>query len=125
MTHGLLSVPALAAHLGPGAQRIAADAVQYGYVAPLITAGMGGMRVEDIALEGLRRGISAIVYLETVAALKESMWKFRCQRTSARTRYRSTKRRWAVSGRSCQFAVSRNDVVADIHCTVSSKSRSA
>jgi Ser/Thr protein kinase RdoA (MazF antagonist) len=46
---------------------------QYAYVAPLITAGMGGMQVEDIAMEGLRRGVAAIDDLETVAALKGSL----------------------------------------------------
>ena len=45
----------------------------YGYVAPLITAGMGGMQVEDIAMEGLRRGVEALDDLETVAALKGSL----------------------------------------------------
>lgn len=45
----------------------------YGYVAPLITAGMGGMQVEDIAMEGLRRGVVALDDLETVAALKNSL----------------------------------------------------
>jgi Ser/Thr protein kinase RdoA (MazF antagonist) len=45
----------------------------YAYVAPLITAGMGGMQVEDIAMEGLRRGVEALDDLETVAALKGSM----------------------------------------------------
>jgi Ser/Thr protein kinase RdoA (MazF antagonist) len=45
----------------------------YGYVAPLITAGMGGMQVEDIATEGLRRGVAALDDLETVAALKSSL----------------------------------------------------
>ncbi|OIN78846.1 phosphotransferase [Mycobacterium malmoense] len=45
----------------------------YGYVAPLITAGMGGMQVEDIAAEGLRRGVEALDDLETIAALKGSM----------------------------------------------------
>ncbi len=45
----------------------------YGYVAPLITAGMGGMQVEDIAMEGLRRGVAALDDLETVAALKSSL----------------------------------------------------
>jgi hypothetical protein len=45
----------------------------YGYVAPLITAGMGGMQVEDIAMEGLRRGVAALDDLETVAALKGSI----------------------------------------------------
>ncbi|MGZ4510685.1 MAG: phosphotransferase [Mycobacterium sp.] len=45
----------------------------YAYVAPLITAGMGGMQVEDIAMEGLRRGVAALDDLETVAALKSSL----------------------------------------------------
>lgn len=45
----------------------------YAYVAPLITAGMGGMQVEDIAMEGLRRGVAALEDLETVAALKGSL----------------------------------------------------
>ena len=44
----------------------------YGYVAPLITAGMGGMQVEDIAMEGVRRGVAALDDLETIAALKGS-----------------------------------------------------
>jgi len=45
----------------------------YGYVAPLITAGMGGMQVEGIAMEGLRRGAAALDDLETVAALQSSL----------------------------------------------------
>lgn len=45
----------------------------YGYVAPLITAGMGGMQTDDIAIEGLRRGVAALDDLETIAALKSSM----------------------------------------------------
>ncbi len=45
----------------------------YAYVAPLITAGMGGMQVEDIAMEGLRRGVAALDDLETVAALKAAL----------------------------------------------------
>jgi hypothetical protein len=45
----------------------------YGYVAPLITAGMGGMQAEGIAMEGLRRGVAALDDLETVAALKSSL----------------------------------------------------
>ncbi len=45
----------------------------YAYVAPLITAGMGGMQVEDIAMEGLRRGVAALDDLDTVAALKSSL----------------------------------------------------
>lgn len=45
----------------------------YAYVAPLITAGMGGMQLEGIAMEGLRRGVAALDDLETVAALKSSL----------------------------------------------------
>lgn len=45
----------------------------YAYVAPLITAGMGGMQVEDIAMEGLRRGVAALDDLETISALKSSL----------------------------------------------------
>jgi Ser/Thr protein kinase RdoA (MazF antagonist) len=45
----------------------------YGYVAPLITAGMGGMQVEDIAMEGLRRAVVALDDLETITALKSSV----------------------------------------------------
>ncbi len=45
----------------------------YAYVAPLITAGMGGMQVEAIAMEGLRRGVEALDDLETVPALKSSL----------------------------------------------------
>lgn len=46
---------------------------QYAYVATLITAGMGGMQVEDIATEGLRRGVAALDDLDTVAALRNSL----------------------------------------------------
>jgi Phosphotransferase enzyme family len=45
----------------------------YAYVAPLITAGMGGMQVESIAMEGVKRGVAALTDLETVAALKQSL----------------------------------------------------
>ena len=45
----------------------------YAYVAPLITAGMGGMQDESIALEGVRRGVTALTDLETVAALRQSL----------------------------------------------------
>lgn len=45
----------------------------YAYVAPLITAGMGGMQADDIAMEGLRRGVAALEDLETVAALRASV----------------------------------------------------
>jgi hypothetical protein len=45
----------------------------YAYVAPLITAAMGGMQVESIAMEGVKRGVAALTDLETVAALKQSL----------------------------------------------------
>ena len=45
----------------------------YAYVAPLITAGMGGMQAEGIALEGLRRGVAALEDLDTVALLEKSL----------------------------------------------------
>ena len=45
----------------------------YAYVAALITAGMGGMQVENIAMEGLRRAVAALDDLETIAALKGSI----------------------------------------------------
>lgn len=45
----------------------------YAYVAPLITTGMGGMQLEDIAMEGLRRGVAALDDLETVDALQGSI----------------------------------------------------
>ncbi|WP_135453673.1 phosphotransferase [Mycobacterium sp. DL99] len=43
----------------------------YAYAAPVITAGLGGMQDEDIALEGARRGVAALADLETVAILKK------------------------------------------------------
>jgi hypothetical protein len=49
------------------------QAALYAYVAPLITTGMGGMQLEDIAMEGLRRGVAALDDLETVDALKGSL----------------------------------------------------
>jgi Ser/Thr protein kinase RdoA (MazF antagonist) len=49
------------------------QAALYAYVAPLITAGMGGMQVEDIAMEGVRRGVAALDDLDTIAALKSSL----------------------------------------------------
>jgi hypothetical protein len=69
---------ALAASGGPDLERDDLwlryrQSAQYAYVAPLITAGMGGMQVEDIAMEGLRRGVAALDDLETVAALKGSL----------------------------------------------------
>lgn len=48
-------------------------AALYAYVVPLITAGMGGMQVEGIALEGVRRGVAALEDLDTVAVLQKSL----------------------------------------------------
>ena len=45
----------------------------YAYAAPVITAGMGGMQAEGIALEGARRGVAALADLETVAILRKSL----------------------------------------------------
>ena len=45
----------------------------YAYIATLITAGMGGMQDENIALEGLGRAVSALEDLDTVYALKASL----------------------------------------------------
>jgi Phosphotransferase enzyme family len=45
----------------------------YAYVAPLITAGMGGMQEEGIAMEGLKRGVAALDDLDTVAQLKKAL----------------------------------------------------
>jgi len=45
----------------------------YAYVAPLITAGMGGMQIESIAMEGLRRGVAALDDLETVQLLQKAL----------------------------------------------------
>ena len=45
----------------------------YAYVAALVTAGMGGMQDEGIALEGLRRAVAALEDLDTVAVLKKSL----------------------------------------------------
>ena len=49
------------------------QAALYAYVATLITAGMGGMQDENIALEGLARAVSALDDLDTVYALKASL----------------------------------------------------
>ena len=49
------------------------QAALYAYVAALITAGLGGMQVEDIAMEGLRRAVAALDDLETIAALQNSL----------------------------------------------------
>ncbi len=48
-------------------------AALYAYVAPLITAGMGGMQAESIALEGVLRGVAALEDLDTVALLEKSL----------------------------------------------------
>jgi hypothetical protein len=45
----------------------------YPYVAALITAGMGGMQVEDIAMKGLARSLNALQDLDTVALLQRSL----------------------------------------------------
>ncbi|MBX7430802.1 ecdysteroid 22-kinase family protein [Mycobacterium sp. Y57] len=45
----------------------------YPYIATLITAGMGGMQVEDIALKGLERSLAALEDLDTVALLEKSL----------------------------------------------------
>ena len=45
----------------------------YAYVAALITAGMGGMQAEGIAMEGLRRAVAALEDLDTVALLEKSL----------------------------------------------------
>jgi hypothetical protein len=50
-------------------------AALYPYVAALITAGMGGMQVESIAVEGVRRGVAALEDLDTVACLQRSLEK--------------------------------------------------
>lgn len=49
------------------------QAATYTFVSPLTTAGLGGMQTEAISLEGLRRAVSAIEDLETVAVLEQSM----------------------------------------------------
>lgn len=46
------------------------QAVVHPYLSALSTAGLGGMQSEDIALEGLRRAVTALEELETVTALK-------------------------------------------------------
>jgi Phosphotransferase enzyme family len=48
-------------------------AAQYAYAAPVITAGMGGMQDDGIAMEGARRGVTALDDLETVAMLRRHL----------------------------------------------------
>jgi hypothetical protein len=43
------------------------------FVAALITAGMGGMQAEGIAIEGLRRSVAALGDLGTVSLLKAAL----------------------------------------------------
>lgn len=45
----------------------------YPYVAALITAGIGGMQVEDIAMKGVERSLAALQDLDTVALLEKSL----------------------------------------------------
>ena len=45
----------------------------YAYVASSITAGMGGMQAEDIAVEGVRRAVAALDDLDTIALLEKSL----------------------------------------------------
>lgn len=47
------------------------QAAAYTYVAATITAGLGGMQTEDIALAGLRLAVAALADLETAAALRK------------------------------------------------------
>lgn len=49
------------------------QAAAYAYVAPLATAGLGGMQAENIALEGLRSAVAALNDLDTVDALREAL----------------------------------------------------
>ena len=42
------------------------------YLSALTTAGLGGLQDDGIALEGLRRAVTALDELETVAALRNS-----------------------------------------------------
>lgn len=49
------------------------QAALYAYVAALITAGMGGMQDDGIALEGLRRAVAALGDLDTVAELRKAL----------------------------------------------------
>ncbi len=45
----------------------------YPYVAALITAGMGGMQDEDIAMKGVERSLAALQDLDTVALLEKTL----------------------------------------------------
>ena len=48
------------------------QAVVHPYLSALTTAGLGGLQDDGIALEGLRRAVTALDELETVAALRNS-----------------------------------------------------
>ena len=50
------------------------QAALYPYVAGLITAGLGGMQADNIAIEGLQRSVTASGDLGTVALLQRSLW---------------------------------------------------
>lgn len=68
---------ALAAHGGPTLDRDELwtryrQAVVHPYLSGLATAGLGGMQDDDIALEGLRRALTALAELETVTALQRA-----------------------------------------------------
>lgn len=49
------------------------QAALYAYIATLITAGMGGMQDDEIAMEGLGRSVAALADLDTVSALRASL----------------------------------------------------
>lgn len=49
------------------------QAAAYAYVAATITAGLGGMQTQDIALAGLRLAVAALTDLQTVAALRKGL----------------------------------------------------
>ncbi|KAA0108118.1 phosphotransferase family protein [Mycolicibacterium sp. P1-5] len=68
---------ALAAHGGPQFDRDDLwtryrQAVAHPYLSSLATAGLGGLQSEGIALEGLRRAVTALEELETVVALRRA-----------------------------------------------------
>ncbi len=48
------------------------QAVIHPYLSALSTAGLGGLQDDGIALEGLRRAVTALEELETVAALRRA-----------------------------------------------------
>lgn len=48
------------------------QAVVHPYLSALATAGLGGMQSEGVALEGLRRAVTAVEELETVTVLQQA-----------------------------------------------------